>query len=100
MLVKPRVKPGVADVSDLSKNEVVRWQHRWYRSLLIGCGFVLPTLVCYFGWGDLWGGYVFAGAARLCFVHHVCIIQYDLATWTLTILSVHFLRELSRSLAW
>ena len=71
MLVKPRRKPGVADVSDLSKNEVVRWQHRWYRTLIITCGFVLPTVVCWLGWGDFWGGYVYAGAARLCFVHHV-----------------------------
>ncbi|KAI0765152.1 delta 9-fatty acid desaturase protein [Fomes fomentarius] len=81
MLVKPRVRPGVADVSDLSKNEVVRWQHRWYRSLILGCGFVLPTLVCYFGWGDLWGGYVFAGAARLCFVHHSTFCVNSLAHW-------------------
>ncbi len=71
MLVKPRRRPGVADVSDLSKNEVVRWQHRWYRTLIIGMGFVLPTVVCGFLWGDYWGGYVYAGAARLCFVHHV-----------------------------
>ena len=71
MLVKPRRKPGVADVSDLSKNEVVRWQHRWYRTLIISCGFVIPTVVCWLGWGDFWGGYVYAGAARLCFVHHV-----------------------------
>ncbi|KAI0659273.1 delta 9-fatty acid desaturase protein [Cubamyces menziesii] len=81
MLVKPRRKPGVADVSDLSKNEVVRWQHRWYRSLIIFCGFILPTMVCYLGWGDLLGGFVYAGAARLCFVHHSTFCVNSLAHW-------------------
>lgn len=71
MILKPRRKPGVADVSDLSKSEVVRWQHRWYLHLIIGMGFVVPTVVAGLGWGDWVGGFVYAGAARLCFVHHV-----------------------------
>lgn len=71
MVLKPRRKPGVADVSDLSKNEVVIWQHRWYLPLIIGMGFVFPTVVAGLGWGDWKGGFFFAGAARLAFVHHV-----------------------------
>ncbi|KAH9941234.1 delta 9-fatty acid desaturase protein [Epithele typhae] len=81
MLVKPRRRPGVADVSDLSKNEVVRFQHRWYRTLILVFGFVLPTLVCGFGWGDFRGGYFYAGAARLCFVHHSTFCVNSLAHW-------------------
>ena len=99
MLVKPRRKPGVADVSDLNKNEVVRWQHRWYRSLILGMGFILPTAVCWLGWGDLAGGFVYAGAARLCFVHHVCHSRLGACVRVLTILAVYLLRELSRALA-
>jgi hypothetical protein len=72
MLLKPRRKPGVADISDLSKNEVVRWQHRWYISLLLLFGFVVPTAVPGLFWGDWKGGYFFAATARLVFVHHVC----------------------------
>jgi fatty-acid desaturase len=50
MIVKPRRKPGVADVSDLSKNEVVRWQHRWYVWLILLMGFGVPTVIpVYFG---------------------------------------------------
>ncbi|GBE87551.1 delta 9-fatty acid desaturase protein [Sparassis latifolia] len=79
MLVKPRHKPGVADVSDLSRNEVVRWQHRWYLHLIIGFGFLFPTAVAGFCWGDWLGGYVFAGAARLCFVHHSTFCVNSLA---------------------
>ena len=71
MVVKPRRTPGVADVSDLSVNEVVKWQHRWYVYLIVGMGFVFPTLVAGLGWGDYRGGFFFAGAARLLFVHHV-----------------------------
>lgn len=72
MLLKPRRKPGVADISDLSKNEVVRWQHRWYLTLLLIFGFGVPTVIPGLLWGDWKGGYLFAGAARLVFVHHVC----------------------------
>lgn len=71
MLLKPRRKPGVADISDLSKNEVVRWQHRWYITLLLIFGFGVPTVIPGLLWGDWKGGYFFAGAARLVFVHHV-----------------------------
>ena len=73
MLLKPRYKPGVADVSDLSKSSVIRWQHRWYVWLIVGMGFIFPTVVAGLLWGDWKGGFYFAGAARLCFVHHVCI---------------------------
>ena len=71
MLVKPRRKPGVADVSDLSKSEVVRWQHRWYLQLILFMGFILPTVVAGLGWGDWKGGFFYAATARLVFVHHV-----------------------------
>ncbi|KAH9924363.1 delta9-fatty acid desaturase [Amylocystis lapponica] len=81
MLVKPRRKPGVADVSDLSKNEVVRWQHRHYVKLILMFGFIFPTIVAGLGWGDWTGGYFYAGAARLCFVHHSTFCVNSLAHW-------------------
>ena len=71
MIVKPRGKIGVADVSDLSKNRVVRWQHKNYLSLLLTKAILVPTAVAGLGWGDWRGGFFFAGAARLVFVHHV-----------------------------
>ncbi|PSR76201.1 hypothetical protein EW026_g6680 [Hermanssonia centrifuga] len=80
MLFKPRYKPGVADVSDLSKSEVVRWQHRWYVWLILGFGFVVPTIVAGL-WGDIKGGFFYAGAARLCFVHHSTFCVNSLAHW-------------------
>lgn len=70
MIFKPRRKPGVADVSDLAQNKIVQWQHRWYLWLIIIMSFGLPTLIPGLFWGDWRGGYFYAGAFRLCFVHH------------------------------
>jgi len=74
MLIKPRRKPGVADVSDLSKNPVVKWQHKHYLSLILTMGFILPSVVAWLGWNDARGGFVYAGVLRLVFVHHVCVL--------------------------
>jgi stearoyl-CoA desaturase (delta-9 desaturase) len=71
MIIKPRGKIGVADISDLTRNKVVRWQHKYYVWLLILMGVVFPTVVAGLGWGDWRGGFFFGGAARLLFVHHV-----------------------------
>ncbi|WVF69745.1 hypothetical protein IAT40_004524 [Kwoniella sp. CBS 6097] len=81
MLVKPRGKIGVADVSDLTRNRVVRWQHKNYVPLIFIMGFILPTVVAGLGWGDWRGGFFFAGAARLCFVHHSTFCVNSLAHW-------------------
>ena len=81
MLVKPRGKIGVADISDLTRNKVVRWQHKNYLSLLVFMGAVFPTIVAGLGWGDWKGGFFFAGAARLLFVHHSTFCVNSLAHW-------------------
>ncbi|KZV81110.1 delta 9-fatty acid desaturase [Exidia glandulosa HHB12029] len=81
LVLLPRRKPGVADVSDLSRNPIVMWQNRNYRSLFLLMGFIFPTLVAGLGWGDWWGGFFFAGAARLCFVHHSTFCINSLAHW-------------------
>jgi stearoyl-CoA desaturase (delta-9 desaturase) len=71
MLVKPRRRPGIADISDLSKNEAVKFQHRYYVPLIVLMAFVVPTVIPWLAWGDAKGGYVYAAVLRLCFVHHV-----------------------------
>ncbi|KAJ7145206.1 delta 9-fatty acid desaturase protein [Mycena crocata] len=81
ILVKPRRKPGVADVSDLSKNEVVRWQHRHYIILILVTSFIVPTVIPWLCWGDARGGYVYAALVRLCFVHHSTFCVNSLAHW-------------------
>lgn len=81
MIIKPRGKIGVADISDLTRNKVVRWQHKNYIALLFTMGLIFPTLVAGLGWGDWKGGFFFAGAARLVFVHHSTFCVNSLAHW-------------------
>ncbi|KAG8947466.1 hypothetical protein FRC00_009110 [Tulasnella sp. 408] len=79
MLVKPRRKPGVADISDLNKNRIVRWQHDYYVWLLILMSYVIPTVACGLLWGDFKGGFFYAGAMRSAFVHHSTFCVNSLA---------------------
>jgi len=79
LLFKPRRKPGVADITDLSRDPSVQWQHRNYLSLAFLMSFVLPTLICGLGWGDYRGGYFFAGVLRLIIVHHSTFCVNSLA---------------------
>lgn len=44
-LVKYRRGPGVADLSDLSQNGIVKWQHRHYVQLILVMGFIVPTVM-------------------------------------------------------
>lgn len=71
MLVKPKVKPGTADFSDLKNNDVVQWQHRWYFAIIVVAGYALPAVVPGLGWGDWWGGFYYAGMWRITAAHHV-----------------------------
>jgi len=81
MLMKPRRKPGVADVSDLSKNPVIRWQHKYYLPMILLVSFIIPTIIPWLLWNDARGGYVYAGVLRLCFVHHSTFCVNSLAHW-------------------
>ncbi|PWN88654.1 hypothetical protein FA10DRAFT_268818 [Acaromyces ingoldii] len=81
MIVKPRRKPGVADISDLRKNPVIKFQHKLYLPLILFMGFILPTIVAGFGWNDWRGGFYYAAVARLVFVHHSTFCVNSLAHW-------------------
>ncbi|KAF9514859.1 hypothetical protein BS47DRAFT_1361424 [Hydnum rufescens UP504] len=66
---------------DLANNLTIRFQHRWYLELLILVAFIIPTIVPGLLWGDYRGGYFYAGAARLLFVHHSMFCVNSLARW-------------------
>jgi len=71
MLVHPDpANKAYADIRDLNADPLIRIQHTYY--LLFGptMAFLFPALCCYFGWNDFWGGFFYAGYARLVFVHH------------------------------
>ena len=81
IMLKPRRRPGFADVSDLSQSAVVQWQHKYFIPLILIVGFAIPTLIPWYFWGDAKGGYVYAGVLRLCFVHHVSLFPSALAIY-------------------
>jgi stearoyl-CoA desaturase (Delta-9 desaturase) len=71
MLVKPRIRPGPADTSDLKQTKVVMWQHRQYFPLSLMFGLAIPAMMPGLLWNDWRGGLFFAGFLRLTLVHHV-----------------------------
>ncbi|KAG7096081.1 hypothetical protein E1B28_006761 [Marasmius oreades] len=81
MLLRPRRKPGVADVSDLRRNPVVKWQHKYYYRLAATFALLIPTLVAHYGWGDAKGGFVYASILRLVVGHHSTFCVNSLAHW-------------------
>lgn len=55
---------GRTDISDLNEDPIVVWQHRHYLPVAFFMALVFPMLVAGVGWGDWWGGFVYAGILR------------------------------------
>lgn len=64
---------GTADTSDLKKDPLLQLQHKFYFFLLPFFGFIIPTCVPGYFWGDWVGGFCFAAMLRLTMAHHVRI---------------------------
>ena len=72
---------GRTDISDLNEDPVVVWQHRHYVKTVVVMGFVLPSIVTGLGWGDWFGGLVYAGILRTFFVQQATFCVNSLAHW-------------------
>lgn len=70
LLFRSDLPVGPADISDLRKDPIVQWQHRWYLLILIVFGYALPTIIPGVLWGDWLGGACFVGALRMTVCHH------------------------------
>ncbi|KAF9465895.1 delta 9-fatty acid desaturase protein [Collybia nuda] len=70
MIFKSDLRSGRADISDLRKDPLIQWQHRWYFYLAFFFGYILPTIVPGLLWKDWLGGFCFSGALRLTIAHH------------------------------
>ncbi|KAK0391247.1 hypothetical protein NLU13_0748 [Sarocladium strictum] len=82
MVMKQNPKrKGRTDITDLNEDPVVVWQHRNFIKCVIFMAVIFPTLVCGLGWGDWWGGYVYAGILRVCFVQQATFCVNSLAHW-------------------
>jgi stearoyl-CoA desaturase (delta-9 desaturase) len=72
---------GRTDITDLNEDPVVVWQHRNYIKVVLGMGLIVPMLVAGLGWGDWYGGFVYAGILRIFFVQQATFCVNSLAHW-------------------
>ncbi|PYH92133.1 delta-9 fatty acid desaturas-like protein [Aspergillus ellipticus CBS 707.79] len=71
---------GRTDISDLNEDPVVVWQHRHFLKIVLVMGLIFPMLVAGI-WGDLWGGFIYAGIIRIFVVQQATFCVNSLAHW-------------------
>jgi stearoyl-CoA desaturase (delta-9 desaturase) len=82
MVIKQNPKRiGRSDISDLNEDPVVVWQHKHYIKSVLTMALIVPTLVCGLGWGDWFGGFVYAGILRTGFIQQATFCVNSLAHW-------------------
>jgi len=72
---------GRTDISDLNDDPVVVWQHKHYLKVVLFMGLIFPSVVAGLGWGDYWGGFIYAGILRVFFVQQATFCVNSLAHW-------------------
>ncbi|CAI7645456.1 unnamed protein product [Penicillium pancosmium] len=70
---------GPIDISDVESDPVAQWQQRYYLTIYLIMGSILPAFIAYFGWGDLHGGFWYAGWARVFVDTHMVFFVNSLA---------------------
>lgn len=70
-----------ADISDLTSDWVVNFQHRHYLTLMVFMALVLPTLIAGLGWGDYWGGFIYGGILKTFVIQQATFCVNSLAHW-------------------
>jgi len=79
MLVKQKAKNiGYADISDLNRDPMILWQHKYYLPIAMFFGIIMPVCVASL-WGDMRGAFFYACAMRITFVHHATFFVNSLA---------------------
>jgi stearoyl-CoA desaturase (delta-9 desaturase) len=82
MVIKQNPKRiGRSDISDLNEDPVVVWQHKHYIKSVLTMALIVPSLVCGLGWGDWYGGFVYAGILRTGFIQQATFCVNSLAHW-------------------
>ncbi|KAH8765986.1 delta-9 fatty acid desaturase [Diaporthe sp. PMI_573] len=72
---------GRSDITDLNEDPIVVWQHVNYLKCVVFMALIFPTLVCGLGWGDWFGGFIYAGVLRATFVQQATFCINSLAHW-------------------
>ncbi|KAK6204650.1 putative fatty acid desaturase [Scheffersomyces amazonensis] len=70
-----------ADISDLTSDQIVVFQHRHYLLIMVTAAFIFPVLVAGLGWGDYWGGFIYAGILKTSFIQQATFCVNSLAHW-------------------
>ncbi|CAK7892521.1 acyl-CoA desaturase 1 [[Candida] anglica] len=82
MLTKANPKNRArADISDLTSDWVVRFQHTHYLLLMVIMALVVPTLIAGLGWGDYWGGFIYGGILKTFVIQQATFCVNSLAHW-------------------
>jgi len=68
------------DKDDLERDPVVRWQHKYYISIALFFGLILPALLGRL-WGDTLGGFIWGGIVARLFIWHCTFFVNSLAHW-------------------
>ena len=80
MIMKPNPKYRArADITDLTDDWIVRFQHRHYLPIMILSAFVVPTVACGYLFNDYLGGFLYAGILRVFMVQQATFCINSLA---------------------
>lgn len=58
------------NAKDLHDDKLVNWQHRWFMSIAVSVGFLLPTFLGWLIADRPFAGFLFGGLLRVVFVQH------------------------------
>jgi stearoyl-CoA desaturase (delta-9 desaturase) len=78
-VLKPEIRDGPTDLSDLDADVVVKWQHKYYLPLAIITAFVFPSVFAGILWGDWWGGLLYMGIIRMFFCYQALFFVNSIA---------------------
>ncbi|QBM89895.1 stearoyl-CoA desaturase delta-9 desaturase [Metschnikowia aff. pulcherrima] len=82
MLTKANPKNRArADISDLTCDPIVVFQHRHYLTLMLFAGVILPGIIAGVCWGDWVGGFMFAGIIKYLVIQQATFCVNSLAHW-------------------
>lgn len=82
MIIKQNPKrAGRTDITDLNEDPVVVFQHTHFVKTVLFMALIFPTLVAGLGWGDWWGGFVYAAIIRVFVVQQATFCVNSLAHW-------------------
>lgn len=78
-ILEQPTKDNRVDISDIKNDPIVMWQHNNYVLLALGMGWLFPAAVAGLGWGDWYGGFIYAGIIRTFLVNQATFCVNSLA---------------------